>query len=627
MKKTLIFILTLFLLVGIANALTVSPNPVSITGNVSTTANGNFSISTTTNVTGITFVKTDLVGSIVNISSSYLTFNQSTPFNMLNGTTTNVIASVAIPASAYAGTYNGQVNVTDGAGNSSLLNVSLTVQSIVGLSVNSTASITSEADVTRTALFYVRNIGSINLTNINVSGADIQDNDNDTIALSYSPNNFALAPGAQQVVTVSANIHSKVDTDTYTRIINVTDLIIGVNGASTLTIKVLPADVVCSDGEKGNLVLSVDNPDPSDEFKPGELINLEVNVDNAGDEDISAYVQAFLYDKDKNKKIASVKSDKTKINNGDDKDFDLSLKVPVDADEDNDRYVLYIKAYESGNEDDQCDQSDVDIDIIKEDDMVLVEKLKAEPSTVSCGGSTTVNVGLFNTGSNNEEDVRVRLKETTLQLDQYSNFFDLDEGDDITKTFTVTIPKNVSEIMYFMEVTVYDGNGDKFDSGSANVTVSGGCKAITTTTPSEKITLSLFEKTFTTTGKLFNIPIKITNTGDDAEFSIELSNIDEWATSTSKTVFLSKDQSTTIYLPLQTKSGIEQGNYSATVNVKSDGKTIKTDSIIVDVKGGGGISFGALKGISTNNLFWIIGDIALIIVAILFIRFIFMPKK
>ncbi|MEK6839431.1 MAG: hypothetical protein AABX72_00680, partial [Nanoarchaeota archaeon] len=140
--------------------------------------------------------------------------------------------------------------------------------------------------------------------------------------------------------------------------------------------------------------------------------------------------------------------------------------------------------------------------------------------------------------------------------------------------------------------------------------------------------LILEEGTLETSLNKFNsVAIQVTNNENDevVTFEVSLSDVGDFATpSSAKVVQLQPGQTSTVFLNFKTKQDIEQGTYTGTVSLKSGGQVVDTKLFTVEVAGeaeapknGSGINF------DTSKLFWIIGDIILIIVAIFFIRLIF----
>tara|TARA_B100000315_G_scaffold49131_1_gene43765 strand:+ start:222 stop:2132 length:1911 start_codon:yes stop_codon:yes gene_type:complete len=589
----------------------------------------------------------------VTLSSSTLTFGSNTISapsisnitNLVNSTAQTVSFSLTVPQTL-AGAYSGTLTATE-SGNSSnndTFSYSLTVNSVNALDVTDVSTstpltITGEEKDTKTATFAVENTGSTTFTltsgSFNFTSTDFEDNDDDNITLAFS--NFdAVTPGSTDTVTLTAELPKNIDLDKYSGTVTVNHPS-DTTKTDTFKLEVRVQPEVCEDGivKEGDSVSSsqaflqidIDEPDDDDEFSPGDEIDIEVNVENDDDDEMDVVVEAFLYDLDDNDKIASVKSSSDEIDDNDDQDFDLVLKVPEGSnlDEDNE-YTLYIKAYEDGDEEENCNEDSIDLDLEKEDDDVVVEDLTLSPSTVSCGETVSATVDVENIGSRDQRDVYIELKNSLLGLDQESNEFDLDEGDDETRRFTFNVPLGVASKAYSINAVVFFDDGDEKKDGFADLQVECG---ITSTggTSLSTASLSITESEVTGVDGSYSIPVKVTNDGSGTSTYVVDVNAD-WANPvSSKTVTLIEGQSSTVFVLLEAKEE-ETGTKSATVEVKSDGSTVASKSLSFEL----GEEKSRLSGFNLGNIggnvaFWIIANIVAIVAVLYVIKIVFLPKK
>ncbi len=592
----------------------------------------------------------------VTLSSSTLTFgsnNISSPSissitNLVNSTAQTVSFSLTVPQTL-TGAYSGTITATE-SGNSSnndTFAYSLTVNSVNTLDVTDVSTstpltITGEEKDTKTATFAVKNTGSTTFTltsgSFNFTSSDFEDNDDDNITLAFS--NFdAVTPGSTDTVTITAELPKNIDLDKYTGTITVKHPS-DATKTDTFNLEVRVQPEVCEDGivkdgdtvssRQAFLQIDIDEPDDDDEFSPGDELDIEVNVENDDDDEMDVVVEAFLYDLDDNDKIASVKSSSDEIDDNDDQDFDLVLKIPKDSnlDEDNE-YTLYVKAYEDGDEEENCNEDSIDLDLEKEDDDVVVEDFTLSPSTVSCGETVSATIDVENIGSRDQRDVYIELKNSLLGLDQESNEFDLDEGDDETKRFTFNVPLGITSKVYSINAIVVFDEEDKKDDEFVDLQVecSGSGSTSTGGTGLSTASLSITESEVTGVDGSYSIPVKVTNDGSDTSTYVVDVNAD-WANPvSSKTVTLREGQSSTVFVLLEAKDE-ETGTKSATVEVKSDGSTVASKSLAFDL----GEEKSRLSGFSLGNIggnvaFWIIADIVAIVAVLYVIKIVFLPKK
>tara|TARA_Y100000310_G_scaffold345778_1_gene469729 strand:- start:4637 stop:6595 length:1959 start_codon:yes stop_codon:yes gene_type:complete len=652
MKKSillsLVFILFLVNLVYAAGDVTIDPI-TTVSVNPSATATFSVVVNNTgsSSISSVTLTSTALsctTGTCSGESITAPTITTLTDISASSSKTRNFTISTPIKLT---GSYIGNVTATDASNssNTDTISYTLVINSIDDLDVltysNSTPlTITSEDDETKTATFDVKNIGStsfgITTSEITFTSSDFEDNDGDNITLSFSGLDSSVTPDTTDTVTITADIPNKMDLGTYDGTINVQDST-GANDTFKLEVKIQPE--ICEDGivrdgdsttkSQAFLQIDVNEPDDGDEFKPGETIDVEVDVENEDDDQLDVIVEVLLYNLDEGDKIVSEKSSSVEIDDDDSEDFTISLKVPEDANlDENDEYIIYVKAYESGDEDENCNEEEVELDLEKDDHDVVVEDISLSPSSVICGGSVTVTVDLENLGSSNEDDTFVEVRNTLLSLTQKTAEFDLDEEDDDTKRLTFTVPTNIKSGTYDVEAIVTFDDEDEENSNFATLTVTCGDEVETTnggTTETSAVTLNVGE--VSTKEDTFSVPLEITNNGNTkATYTIEVANVGDWANSVSdKTLTLNAGQKGTVFVFLEAQDDAS-GKRSATVNIKENNNVVTSKSLTFDLGETSGSGFD-LGGIGSNTIFWIIVDILAILVVLYVIKIIFIPKK
>lgn len=610
-----------------------------MTGNPGSSQTATITISSSYMMDTVTLTSSNLVGP----SSSVISAPSITSLTSVNGTASRSF-TVNIPY-IHTGAYRGNITATYNTSDYAIMDYQVTVNGVANLTA-STYSLTlkgEESDsVTKT--FTIYNKGSYNLTNLSMSNdIDFSDDDGENITLTLSGLPSNLQPGESATITVKASVGKHVDIGTYKGKIYVNDTVrTAANLAVDTTIQVQPE--ICEDGIVGNLEVTLDEPSDGDDFAPGETIHVEVNARNNNDDDMDVIVEAILYNIDEGDEVESVESDSIEIKDGEKEDFDLDLEIPVDID-DEDEYILYVKAYEDGDEDKHCNEDSVELNIEREKHDVVIKSVKITPSSAKAGEDVVVSVNVLNIGNSDEDDVYIKLFNNFLVLELESDKFDLgkyDEKDDsATKTFYFTLPKDANAETYSIETIVYYDDGDASDSEFVTLTVTNGGEevpeegAVVTTS---EVSISVPDAIISAQeGSSFSIPVKVTNAGTKiASYELEIVNTEDWTEpTTTKTVTLGTGQSTTIYLYLQVKGNVTEGKHSATVNLKSGTDILATKTVTIDVSkkttgaGGEGIiasTSAALSGLS-SKVFWIVGDIILIVIAIFFIKLIFTGGK
>lgn len=591
----------------------------------------------TTTMDPVTFTSTDLVGP----SSSVITAPAISDLTSVpgDGATTPQTFTINLPYLDY-GVYRGNITATGTVTDYDTMEYQVTINAVANMTASaSSLTMRGETDESVSKTFTIYNKGSYNLTNLAISNnVDLSDNDGDNITLSFSGLPSNLQPGESATITVKADIGNNVDIGTYSGNIYVNDTVRNTGVVIATTIQVKPE--ICEDGIIGYLDVTLEEPDDNDEFAPGETISVEVKVRNNNDDEMDVVVEAILYNIDEGDEVETVESDNQEIKEDKSETFDLDLEIPLDIDED-DTYILYVKAYEDGDEDDNCDEDSSDIKIERNKHDVIIKSVKITPSSAKCGEDVVISVNVLNTGRSDEDDVYIKLLNNFLKLDEKSDLFDLDKYDDQddseTKTFYFNVPDNADAKDYSIEAVVYYDDEDETDSEFITLTITScGEEEASTTTTTGEVSITVSDSVISAKeGSSFSIPVKVTNLGTKiVSYEVEVVNIGDWAELTSsKTVTLGSGQSTTTYLYLNAKDNITAGKRSATVNVKSGTEILATQTVTVDISkraaGEEGIvasTTAALTGLS-SKVFWIIGDIILIVIAIFFVKLIFTGGK
>jgi len=623
-------------------------------GNLGQTVTVNFNLNNTqtydiTNVNFTAFILNGPSGYTLN-APSISDFTST----IASGSTASSSFNVVIPSgssSVLAGTYNGNVSLTGSNGTSSTnsqFSYSIVVNSAGDLSVDtySTSSplvLTAQEGESNSNTVVIRNTGSTQLNSISIThNVDTGDDDGDNLTLSIVPQTFSLSPGSSSTVTFTAAMGDNLDIGTYGGNVFINDTS-GIGEIFSLDAKVTPE--VCESGPIGNLEVDVENPDDNDNFDFGETINVDVSVLNGDDKDIDVLIEAFLYNINEDEELVREELDAGEIKDGDEEDFTLDLEIPADNDfSEDDEFVLYVKAYEDGDEDDNCDQEDIDIDLDRKAHNVIVTDVALNPSSVSCGETISIDVDVENVGTKDEDDVTVKVFHSALGLDETSGKYDLENFDDANNDaiakFTYTIPTTVNPGTFSIESSVTFNNGKDSNSGFGTLTVTSCSGEVLTATGVSATTFGAsadLNLASSTQGAISG------SEGGRTTFTVDGVNVhtitfDIVATSSATLTVASNPVSFTLTV-----------GASRSVDLNSDGRDdirVSLDKIVngiatVNVEKLSRTSFlSTTAGFMPVNLlsqlwstlskpstiFWIIADILLIIVAIFFIKVLFTRK-
>ncbi len=410
-----------------------------------------------------------------------------------------------------------------------------------------------------------------------------------------------------------------------------------VNSASeNITITVFPQ--LCEDGEVGDDLEISDLDLDEDEYFIGDKISLDVDVDNDGTKDLDVNVEAFLYDVRQEDKLDDFDSDTTEIKDGDTELFEIELEFPFDNDlDEDDDFIIFVKAFEDGDEDTNCVQDMIDVDFERDDNDVVIEDVRVNPEVINPGENIEVAVDVLNVGNDDQDDASIEVINSQLRISQKSSKFDIERaGDDdsMTSRFTVKIPENAAVGDYTLTVRVLDEDEDAYDRGEefVTITVSGQAEP-----EASSGSIEISQRSFNVdAGTSFTMPVTISNpSGSRATYTLAVTPVGSWASSVSQIVSVEANSQSSLNVVLNAKSDAEAGSYTALVELKSGAETLASNTINVNVDSQtglepvtGGTVFRPVTDSNTvATVFWIIGDVALIVIIIYFITLLFRKRK
>jgi len=203
----------------------------------------------------------------------------------------------------------------------------------------------------------------------------------------------------------------------------------------------------------------------------------------------------------------------------------------------------------------------------------------------------------------------------------------MNEDDSQTEVFDFSVdPNDIEPGVHVIQVQTFTDNIEL--SNSDIVQLNNACgetdvpeEPTDTDTPVLSLSRTSFEGN---AGSSVSIPVQVTNTESKArDYTISITNAGDFAEQTSpKTVSLNPGQTSTVFMNMKISDDAEDGSYSATVNVKAGSSLVASDSVNVVVGEG-----AAAPGKISTSTFWIIADILLIVIAIVFVILIFRGRS
>lgn len=555
--------------------------------------------------------------------------------------------SIVVPstaASTYTAILTAQVNATINITTAySFIVNSVTKWELVGSSVEYTGK---EGAVPKPdnggQKISVKNTGSSAITPTTVSEIKLNDTEGKQVTITIGSLSSVLPGQTKDLPLTFSKIQEGMAIGTYTASANV------VVGSETkpisFTLNVNPE--LCEKGPQGNLFnVEIKDPDRNDDFKPGEVMNIKVSVKNNANNDKDVVVEAFLWNVDENSEIASAESDSINIDKGKKEDFEFTLTMPTSESDlgETDDLILYIQAFEDGEEDKQCVEKSLDLNGERDSKDARVTRFAVNPAVAQCGKLIGMQVDVENLGKREDKIVTVSVKNPELELDLTSESFALDafdESDNVaSKVFTFAIPEDAAEKEYILEAfTTFDG-GKKKDSEFAKLTVSR-CGEITPTGGEgpfipTKTDFSLVQQTLNTNPGVIGIPFKITNAEKQSKtFTVEVQPAGTWTTTSSTAVVVQSGESKSDFLYVVTDKGLQDGSYQGSLVLKADGSTLDSEQFTVNIgvtpSPTGGVVYRPTttsdsfyrNWVDSGRIFWILGMVVILVLIVFFIKLI-----
>jgi len=298
---------------------------------------------------------------------------------------------------------------------------------------------------------------------------------------SYTPAFNVTTSSTQFAVAVQAADANSADVKSF--ILTVNDVSQGTGNNTKLEIKDL--DVTVGSETDKNL----DNDSKiSEEAKPGDTVKFSIEIENTFDEDvndteikdISVQVTIFGIDDDDD---LDEEADEFDLDPEDENSVDIEFEVPLEVDED----VYDVEIRVEGE--DEFDVQHVvvwnlQLEVEKDDHKILIKSAELSPSVVKCSRDATVDVGIVNIGSKDEDEVVLEVKNSDLDLNVRDTGLELDEGtDDNDYAKTVSLDATgVKAGNYPISVKAYYDTTKQSDSKTLTLTVQN-CEETTTVTP------------------------------------------------------------------------------------------------------------------------------------------------
>ena len=204
--------------------------------------------------------------------------------------------------------------------------------------------------------------------------------------------------------------------------------------------------------------------DIDDDVFPGSEIKIVIKFENTYDdnedvdiEDIE--VDAVLEEIDDGDDIDE-NADISKLKSEDKESVTLIFNVPREVDEGEYDLVIDVDAEDEDNND-QGFSFDFDVKVEKKSHKIEIDKAELDQSTLSCSRSTDLEVRLINVGSNDEDEVELKIENDALGIDIHETSIpeieagDADDDTTWSRTFDIDVPSDAEEGSYILTVTAF----------------------------------------------------------------------------------------------------------------------------------------------------------------------------
>jgi len=379
--------------------------------------------------------------------------------------TTKVTATVVVPSGAANQLYTSHVNFTVET-TPKITELQTIVQPTYKINVPQ-LTITADPGSSTSGNMVISNTGNINLTGLTVTSIpSFTDNDGDKINLTASPNSsISVNVGKTANVNVVAAISQKMDSGVYTGTMTVS----GGGVSKDVTVSIQVRDIL--------QIIDIDISE--DDVKPGEKIDIEVEVENIAEDVDLKDVEIEIYFLDGSSKLEDdddddieEESEEFKLDAGDSKKITLEFTIPYGV-SDGDSFAVHIEARGKNKDDTSEKYSVIDessiISVEKEDHKLEFFDIRLDSDTLSCSRSTYLRVGVRNIGDSDEDDVELAVTNSELGLSKHVIFdIENDPEDDefeVEKSFLLNL-QDAPIGSYDIQLKVYYDDDDETEEDS-----------------------------------------------------------------------------------------------------------------------------------------------------------------
>ena len=414
-----------------------------------------------------------------------------------------------------------------------------------------TLTATSPAILTKTQTSTSFNVSANDLVNFTSPSTTVIIEDSDSNVISLTITNTSELIGVN-FATFSATFIGSISEDFNLGTYSTTLIIEAVNATNvsdTDTIVVTLSfenSEVCEYNNLGNNLkieiedINVEGFGKDEEWFPLDEIEIEVEVENDGQEDIDDIVIEWgLYNSETGDWVIDDEENDFNLKDGDKETVMITFKLDdIDEFEDNGEYVFYVWA--TGEDDDferndSCVSTSESIEIVIEDDFVVLDNIQI-PDTVQCGEDVQILADVWNIGEDDQDDVYVLVYNKALGINEEIIMGDIDAFEDANTPFKFNfrVPSDAEEKIHNIKFTVYDEDNDIYENSEDDkavfnvlIKVEGNCIA-----EAAPVSVSTTIESGGKAGEELIVKVSIKNIGDEAAtYTLNVAGYAEWADS------------------------------------------------------------------------------------------------
>ncbi|MFH1307911.1 MAG: putative S-layer protein [archaeon] len=405
------------------------------------------------------------------------------------------------------------------------------------------------------------------------------------------------------------------------------------NSSESVTVAVRIEDSqFCEFSDNGNLEMQIDSinakgfAEEDDEWYPLDEIEVDIDLDNRGSEDIRNIEIEWVLLTSDGKEVMDGDLADFNLKDGNDDTKTFTFKVdPNDLEEGVEDYVLYVRATGEDKEFDSnetCVSDSQDVKIVLESDFVVIDQDSLEmPESLSCGGNLIISADVWNIGEDDQDEVSVRIYNSELGIDEIVEVGDIDAFDKEPLDISIKLPDDAAAKSYNIKFDVLDEDGDVYENDNddkSSFTVSltlGNCGA--SIDQGQGVSISASLQSEAKAGEQLVIKATLRNTGDeDTTYTVFVTGNEDWSNLDKiepQTLQISSGESETVMIYLDVDDDVTG---EQTFKLKAVfGSETKEQTVSVNIEGAGAGTGGALTGFSVADNIrenWFIWTIVLV---------------